>query len=97
LLPSNTLALDCLQRGCNQTGKTSDWIEDMKRPISWHRECASNARRTLEREELYLASATGRIAKLREEADFYDRQIAEAERRGMSEFDSERLLVRLHK
>jgi hypothetical protein len=88
------LALDCLQRGYNETGKTSDWIEEMKQPISWHRECASNARRTLEREELYLASAMGRIARLREQTDFYDRQIAEAERRGMSEFDSERLLVK---
>jgi hypothetical protein len=66
----------------------------MKRPISWHRECASNARRTLEREELYLASFHERVAKLREEAAFYDRQIAEAERCGMSEFDSDRLLVR---
>jgi hypothetical protein len=65
----------------------------MKQSISWHRKCANNTRRSLEAAEKQLVYAQENVTRLRANADLYDRQIAEAERRGLSEFDDERLLI----
>jgi hypothetical protein len=65
----------------------------MKQSISWHRQCANNTRRALEAAEKQLVYAQENVTRLRANADFYDQQIAEAERRGLSEFDDDRLLI----
>ncbi len=63
-------------------------------PIEWHKECSKNEKASLARDERDLARLQEQIAKLRGEIDFHDQQIIEAEKRGMTEFDCDRLLVK---
>lgn len=60
-----------------------------KMPIGWHEDCLRNARDHIQDEEKRLREAQKRVHKLRIDADFYERQIAEAKRRKLTDFDCE--------
>lgn len=66
----------------------------MKRPIEWHEECLRNQRDELERAQHRLALAVESERRARADVDLRERQIAEAKRRGMDAFDSEKLLIK---
>ncbi len=65
-------------------------------PLSWHEQLLENAQRYLaeiERAaERQAEQHRMRIEKLRADIDLHQRQIAEAKRRKMDRFDSDRLL-----
>ena len=65
----------------------------MKLPLSSHKEELANTRETLARAEKHLIYAQANVTRLQANVDLYERQIAEAERRGMDAFDDERLYV----
>jgi hypothetical protein len=64
----------------------------VKKPIAWHEECLGNMRNTLSRERITLDAIRSRIVELSDRVALLERQIAEAKRRGMDEFDADRLL-----
>jgi hypothetical protein len=64
----------------------------VKKPIAWHEVCLINMKNTLSRERITLDVHRLRIAELSDRVAFAERQIAEAKRRGMDEFDADRLL-----
>lgn len=66
----------------------------MKRPIAWHEECLGNMRHTLKRLQATVAAAEADRDALANELLFRAEQIDEAKRRGMAEFDNEKLLVK---
>ncbi|HEV2098519.1 MAG TPA: hypothetical protein VGR45_06280 [Stellaceae bacterium] len=63
-------------------------------PVEWHRERLKNAQDSLRRYDAELARERERIDRLRALTDFLLRQITEAERRGKTEFDADRYLVK---
>jgi hypothetical protein len=65
-----------------------------KFPISWHEECLINRKASLARERLTLDSICLQVGKLMDEISFAERQIAEAKRRGLYEFDPDKFLVK---
>ena len=67
---------------------------DMKRPIAWHEECLVNMRASLAQEETRLARLNAEAARSRDHIATLAAQIDEAKRRGLTEFDAERLLKR---
>lgn len=64
----------------------------IKRPLSWHRECLQNQRANLAREEEQHERRATELERRRRDVAFSEAQIAEAEARGLTEFDSERFL-----
>ena len=67
-------------------------------PVEWHRECLKNIQQfasDLESElSRYVAAKQWHINRVRGCADLLLRQITEAERRGKTEFDADRYLVK---
>lgn len=63
----------------------------MKRSVSWHEECLENMRRSLADAAAGLRIARDRWQRLFDQVEFAQSQIVEAKRRGMTEFDSDRL------
>lgn len=66
----------------------------MKQPMDWHRDAIANWRRSLNADHKRLQDELSRLHRSQYELEFYERQIAEAEKRGMTDFDRERLLVK---
>jgi hypothetical protein len=65
-----------------------------KRSLVWHRDRLANVRayaESLDKDAPYFAE---RYSTARHNADFLERQIAEAERRGLIAFDDNRFLVK---
>lgn len=63
-----------------------------KMPLDWHRQCARATRVALADYERRLADLQQTVDRLRADADSYDSQIVEAERRGVDGFDRERFM-----
>lgn len=66
----------------------------MKHGLSWHKDCLANLLRGLKDRHAAAARAAAEAKQLEREVDFYEDQIAEAERRGLEAFDRERLLLK---
>lgn len=66
----------------------------MKNTLEWHREGLANAESSLAYEERRLAETQRSVERMRERVAFRKAQITEAERRGMTDFDADRLLVK---
>jgi hypothetical protein len=66
----------------------------MKQSITWHKVGAFNRAKGLERDRRNLDELQARFIRNRNDLAFLQAQIAEAERRGMDAFDSDRLLVK---
>lgn len=64
----------------------------MKFPISWHQECLKNKTAHYARERQNAMEALARCDKGDAECAFYERQIAEAQRRKITDFDLDRLM-----
>jgi predicted nucleic acid-binding Zn-ribbon protein len=62
-------------------------------PLSWHREGLANAKSHLSNMESRLVNAQRDVDRVRAAIALTESQIAEAERRGLDEFDAERFLV----
>ena len=65
----------------------------MKRPIGWHEECLANHGRWLMGRRRSIAVLQRELAVSEHRYRFLERQIEEARKRGITEFDCERLLV----
>ena len=66
----------------------------MKLPIAWHEECLANLRISLERQKEEVARLVERVAHTKLIEAQMVAQIDEAKRRGLTEFDAERLMKR---
>ncbi len=62
----------------------------MKMPLDWHKKCLENSRHNLELSENTLARMQADVCRHRVSVARYAEQIAEAERRGVDAFDSEK-------
>ncbi len=69
----------------------------MKFPIKWHRESFNARLKNAERRKQDLLRLQEEVARNDREIEFYAQQLLEAERRGMTEFDNEKLLVKRRK
>ena len=69
-------------------------MKSRKMSIEWHREGLLNMKASLAREFGALERQLIRCSSLRDSVELREKQIAEAEKRGLTEFDSERLLVK---
>ena len=65
---------------------------DMKLPISWHQDCLKNKKAHYARERENAMGALARCDEGDAECAFYERQIAEAQRRKIADFDRDRLM-----
>jgi molecular chaperone GrpE (heat shock protein) len=65
-----------------------------RRSLAWHRESIINIRYSLDDRERQLARLSADVENMRERLAFYKAQLAEADRRGMDGFDSDKLLVK---
>jgi len=65
-----------------------------KMPIAWHKECAANAERSASERRTNLEHELARLVRDEANVRFRLEQIAEAERRGIVEYDAERFLVK---
>lgn len=66
----------------------------MKFSIEWHRNCLKNGKTSNQIDYEWAMRKLVRSEARAKELAFYEKQIEEAERRGMREFDSEKLLVK---
>jgi len=66
----------------------------MKRSVEWHEQCAANARKSIDSDVKKLESMQASIKRNEAQYSFRMEQIAEARRRGLTEFDADRLLVK---
>jgi len=64
----------------------------MKYDISWHQECLKNRKKNSANQRADVMSRIAQCDRLDEENAFYERQIAEAQRRKMTAFDRDKLL-----
>lgn len=65
-----------------------------KKPLEWHRECLRNQEAYLVREREALESQRLIVHRLQNSVNLAKRQLAEADKRGLSEYDAARLLVK---
>ena len=65
----------------------------MKFPLDWHREGIKNSRAHLDQEQRRLEALVASVARMRDRIEMRERQLAEAERRGLFEYDPDRFLV----
>lgn len=63
-----------------------------KFPIAWHRRCQMARMNSLVERQHLAHDLRREIERLQADITFTDRQIAEAEKRGLTEFDSEKFL-----
>lgn len=66
--------------------------ETMKASIQWHEECLARSTESRERMLDELRRLTENLKRIRLENAFHAAQIAEAKRRGLTEFDADRLM-----
>ena len=66
----------------------------MKQPMEWHERCLLNQKDYLRRKREETDRLLVVIARNAKATAFYEHQIAEAKRRKMDGFDSDRLLVK---
>ena len=65
-----------------------------KRPLQWHKGNLKNMRAYLKNLKEELNVMVSRVRRIKEDIKFHTWQIEEAEKRGKTEFDSGRFLVR---
>jgi hypothetical protein len=65
-----------------------------KFPMSWHRDTIANHAAHLEYIERQIAREQAAVERVRADLVFYRAQMAEAEKRGLMEFDAGALLVK---
>lgn len=68
-----------------------------KMSVKWHEDCLRNNRRHIEREKENLLRQIKMYRDSRDLLRFKEQQLAEAKRRGVQEYDSERLCVKRKK
>lgn len=66
----------------------------MKKSMAWHEECVQNLQAILDKFERRIAKSNRQHIKLCNCIAFYKRQIEEAKRRGLDEFDRDRLMLK---
>jgi hypothetical protein len=66
----------------------------VKFPLAWHRDILENRKANLARSEARLREQQKLADRSRADLQWYGAQIAEAERRGITEFDRERFGVK---
>lgn len=64
-----------------------------KFPLHWHRTAIANAKAHLLFEKKHLEQQAALVTKLTEDIAFCEKQLAEAERRNLAEYDPERFLI----
>jgi hypothetical protein len=64
----------------------------LKRLVSWHEECLRNAKSSEEGIRKQIAWLSEDLKRLENSNLLHETQIIEAKKRGLTEFDSERLL-----
>jgi hypothetical protein len=62
------------------------------RTISWHHHCVLNHAHSLAEMEARVAYLQKKVQHSKDELDFYRRQIDEAKKRGLTEFDRDRFM-----
>ncbi len=62
----------------------------MKMSMKWHRECLTNWKNSLQREEVELERVIARVERTRAHVRFYEQQIQDAADKRKDGFDSER-------
>ncbi len=62
--------------------------------VSWHKKCLKNMKSSLIRRVNELEDVKRKAKILKEEIDFYEYQIEEAEKMGKEKFDEERFRVK---
>ena len=65
-----------------------------KRPVSWHESCLVNVETSIERDLDIVRRQQDRISRDIDYAAKLRAQIAEAKKRGLDAFDSDRMLVK---
>ena len=65
--------------------------DDMKMTLDWHRNCLKNQREHYARLRRQAESDMARTLQGESDVAFYEQQITEAEKRGMTAFDRDRL------
>jgi hypothetical protein len=65
--------------------------------IEWHEQCQQNMGHAISRAERDLLAAQRDLARLKADYEFRGKQIAEAKSRGLTRFDSHKLLVKTKK
>lgn len=63
------------------------------RPLDWHLDCLNNWKQSLEKDAAQLVQLQKNLEEARERFAFYEKQIAEAQRRGKTDFDRDRFLI----
>jgi hypothetical protein len=69
----------------------------MKFPIAWHKQNLANFRKSLLDKEIQLARLKLEVDGHRADVIFAAQQIEEAEKRGVTEFDRDRFMVKRKK
>lgn len=64
-----------------------------KMPLNWHKNCLSNQLASLAEAERTLKRAQDKVTGLDNSTQFYKKQIAEAEQRGLDGFDRDRFMI----
>lgn len=64
-----------------------------KKPLDWHKECLKNQLESLSGKERALAHLQDEVTDLDNNIQFYKEQIAEAEQRGLDDFDRDRFMI----
>lgn len=62
----------------------------MKKSIKWHRECLTNLKNSLQREEAELERVIARVERIRAHVRFYEQQIQAAVDKGKDSFDRDK-------
>lgn len=62
-------------------------------PISWHEECLKNSKEFTDRIRENIKRLQADLTRNEAENEFSERQIMEAKKRGLKEFDREKFLI----
>lgn len=65
-----------------------------KMPTKWHKECANNWGKSIDREEKEVLSRLASVKIAKEQHEFYLQQIATAEKENRDGFDRDKYLVK---
>jgi hypothetical protein len=65
--------------------------------VEWHKECLANRRRTIDSKVREFLALQKEIQRETATTDFLEQQIATAEAQGLTEFDRDRFMLKLHK
>ena len=66
----------------------------MKRPLAWHLDCLRNMQKTWEQAKEAEIRARMEVIRLSNELGFRNRQIIEAQKKGMDGFDGDKFMAK---